>query len=477
MTRRESAAILSALLLTSIVGIFDHGLWTPDEPRDAEISREMAVHGLSAAPTLNREPFLEKPPLYYWATAAALRILGAGAGPARLPSVLFGAITLAFTFLLARRMAGREVALRSTLILAGMALYFIVTHRCLVDNAMVAFTTGAFYLLHGAVADGKGLRNYLLAYACAAAAFLSKGLIGTGLVAAGFLGFLLWSREYRGILRAQPWWAALLLVAVAGTWTAFLTPAQRSTFWIDNHVGRFTGLGRTGGHVQPVYYYGYAWLYAFAPWTLLVPSAVAWAWRDARTRPSTRFLLSWLGAGFVVLTVSATKRELYLLPLCPALAILLSIWMDAAPADSPWTRLPRIAFTALLVLGHVAAWGAAIYVRNFWGLAALVALEAGLFAVRRSAWPTRVGLATAALFVGSAAVLVPYGDSRKDLSSFCRSLPRMERVPAYRPDETTRAIIPFYTGSSVRSIGTLEEAEAAARVKPAFIVVVSRRRD
>jgi len=61
-------------------GIFQHGLWTPDEPREAEIGREMLDSGLSAVPTLGGAPFVEKPPLFPWILAGSYSVFGVSAG-------------------------------------------------------------------------------------------------------------------------------------------------------------------------------------------------------------------------------------------------------------------------------------------------------------------------------------------------------------------------------------------------------------
>ena len=86
-----------ALLLLALLGC-NRGLWTPDEPREAEISREMA-QAPSVIPTLNGQRFIEKPPLYYWTVAAVFRLTG---GPsvqgARGVSVAASLATLALLY-------------------------------------------------------------------------------------------------------------------------------------------------------------------------------------------------------------------------------------------------------------------------------------------------------------------------------------------------------------------------------------------
>src|SRR5271156_269 len=98
LARRIGALLPSlALALLALLGC-NRGLWTPDEPREAEISREMLL-APAVIPTLNGQRFIEKPPLYYWLVAAVYKLSG---GPsvlaARAVSVLCGLATLALLY-------------------------------------------------------------------------------------------------------------------------------------------------------------------------------------------------------------------------------------------------------------------------------------------------------------------------------------------------------------------------------------------
>ena len=166
------------ILALSFVGIFDHDLWPSDEPRVAEIGREFLDEGASlAVPRLNGKPFLEKPPLYFWCVALSYKVFGGlSASAARLPSVFFGLGTLLFTYLLARKMYGRNSALWSCMVLALSAEFFSITHKSLVDSSLVFFVTGTVYWLYLALTaekDTKGIL-YAVCYIFATGAFFSK---------------------------------------------------------------------------------------------------------------------------------------------------------------------------------------------------------------------------------------------------------------------------------------------------------------
>ena len=75
-------------------GLTNHGLWSADEPRVAEIGREMALTGNWAVPMLNQRPFLEEPPLYYGTLALTFKALGVSDRVARIPSAIFAFATV-----------------------------------------------------------------------------------------------------------------------------------------------------------------------------------------------------------------------------------------------------------------------------------------------------------------------------------------------------------------------------------------------
>src|SRR4051794_20587470 len=104
-------------------GIGSHHLWSPDEPTGAAVGREMLESGDLIVPRLNGQPFLEKPPLYWWVQTAALRRWGSTAPAARLPSALFSALTLLVTFALGRRLNGWRSGLLAVAVLGSTVLF------------------------------------------------------------------------------------------------------------------------------------------------------------------------------------------------------------------------------------------------------------------------------------------------------------------------------------------------------------------
>ena len=107
MTDQKTHVIKHLILLLIVVvplfslGLSNHGLWSADEPRVAEIGREMALTGNWAVPTLNQRPFLEEPPLYYASLALAFKAFGISDKVARIPSAFFAFAAILVIFFMA----------------------------------------------------------------------------------------------------------------------------------------------------------------------------------------------------------------------------------------------------------------------------------------------------------------------------------------------------------------------------------------
>jgi 4-amino-4-deoxy-L-arabinose transferase-like glycosyltransferase len=218
-------AALAALVAAAVsfAGIGSHSLWTPDEPRDAAIGKAMWASGDLVVPRLDGRPFLEKPPLAWWAQAAAFRALGVSDAAARVPSALFGTLTLLVTWGLGRRLGGVRAGWLAAGALASTAQYGEDMHRAIVDPPLVLMVTLAwagFVLLvaprqvgaggaaggdrsgalegregggsHSSVVENRGSHGgrrflagpwaaYLLIGCAVPLAFLAKGVVGIGL--------------------------------------------------------------------------------------------------------------------------------------------------------------------------------------------------------------------------------------------------------------------------------------------------------
>jgi 4-amino-4-deoxy-L-arabinose transferase-like glycosyltransferase len=116
-------------------------LFDRDEPRFAQAAREMVLSGNYVVPYFDGMLRPDKPPLVYWFMAASYHLLGISGFSARLPSVLFGALTLLVVYWMAGKRFGRATGLLGALMLSVSALFFVESRLATADAALVFFTT------------------------------------------------------------------------------------------------------------------------------------------------------------------------------------------------------------------------------------------------------------------------------------------------------------------------------------------------
>src|SRR5207237_1500134 len=124
-----SVAVLIVLALAPLwfTGMFGRGLWTPDEPREADIAWRMSRQSDRTLPQLAGTPFLEKPPLSYWMSGAAISLFGDSAAAERAPNLLYAAVTAVAVGALALAMdTGADAALIAALVAASALTAFRV---------------------------------------------------------------------------------------------------------------------------------------------------------------------------------------------------------------------------------------------------------------------------------------------------------------------------------------------------------------
>ena len=354
----EKTQVLKYLVLLVIVvvplfslGLSNHGLWSPDEPRVAEIGREMALTGNWAVPTLNQKPFLEGPPLYYASVALTFKVFGVSDKVARIPSALFAFGAVLVVFFIANLLFGPRVALLSGLILATSGEYFRVAHWVIVDGALTFFVMGALYsFIMGYLSETnrKKLIYYILFYISCTLAFYTKGFIGIVIPGLSVLTFLVIERNFREIIKMRLWLGVLIFLAMTLPWFIALWhqagTEYLNVFFIHNHLQRFLPgslaekiSGGASGHHNPFYYYITELPNGFLPWSiLLIPVLFHSFSKSGKSGVSnillekgTLFAKCWFFTGIIFLSIASTKRTLYLLPIFAPVAMLTATYIDS----------------------------------------------------------------------------------------------------------------------------------------------------
>ena len=309
----------------------------PDEGRYAEIGREMAQSGDWITPHLNGLKYFEKPPLQYWATAAAFRLFGDSHWGARWwpATTTFACVLLMFWA--ARRLYGDEdIALSAAATLGGCTGFVINSHINTLDGGLAAFLTLAllgFLLAQRPGAPQKENRNWMLVvWAALALAVLSKGLIGVVLPGAALTLYLLIERDWPMLARLHFGKGLALFLLIAAPWfiAVSLTNDEFARFFfIHEHFERFlTKVHRREGGW---YYFIPILLFGSMPWLPFIVARLRDGWRRngaSGILQPLRLLLLWTGFIFLFFSVSSSKLPSYILPVFPALALFAAVEMQ-----------------------------------------------------------------------------------------------------------------------------------------------------
>jgi len=518
LLRSPLALLAAALLLTWCVGMLARGLWTPDEPREADIAWRMSWQPEKAVPLLAGEAFCEKPPLTYWLAAVPIRFFGNQAWAARLPNLLYALITALATGLLARRSAGRFAALVgaaavSTFLLAYQVAIWLATDAPLLATVSVALL--GTYIGFYATSSRERLRGYLLMHAALGLGFLSKSAAAWMVPVLAILTLVIWEKRWRELLRWELYAGLLLQAAMILIWIGFVYtgpdgPAHLKIFFWNNLIGRFTKIDAphelqyaTAHLNSPGKYLIELPLY-LCPWTLLVIAAARRAWRQRHASfdgyRAVRFALAVAMPPLAILSVAATARNIYYAPALPGVALLLAWWARETPNHDRWdVRALRAtavvlllavgAFTAVLAVAGADSWNtmtshASYIVISLLGLIAAAVLALRAWAAAQSQVPRALWsllLAYCALLVGPASQVYGRVNTWQNLAAIGHAIQHDAAgrpLILLAPDETTRAMIDMYARTSVDWIPgpidttALQRLRAATTLAPQGRIVV-----
>ena len=372
----------------------------PDEGRYAEIPREMVASGDWVTPRLNDLKYFEKPPLQYWATAAAYTVFGEYQWTSRLWTALTGFAGLLLVWFAGTRLFGAAAGCYAALLLSSSLLYALMGHINTLDMGVTFFITlGITSLLlaqreavdagngHGHCAapnnetrdarfplpipppqEGEGgkvslrefhvnRRNWMwLAWVALGLAVLSKGLMGVVLPGAALVIYSILQRDLGLWKRMNLVTGLLLFLLVCAPWFYLVMKANPEffqRFFIYEHYTRFTT--KEHGRYQPWYYFIAILLVGMLPWTILMFDTLLRAWKGSvhwgKAFNPERFLLVWVVFVFVFFSMSGSKLPPYLLPIFPALALLMGKQLAEMNERRLFRLIAPIVPVALLALG------------------------------------------------------------------------------------------------------------------------------
>ncbi len=334
---RWIVASLAIVLVGLSFRINGYPLLEPDEGRNAEIAREMAVSNNYVIPRLNGLPYLDKPVLYFAVDAVVMKMLGPNELAARLPSLLFTLATLALVWWFGRRTLGPVGGAVAAAATGAAPLTLAFARTVIFDSALTFFVVLAifsFYFAAEIPRDAnatkereRAARMTAVGWVALALAVLTKGPIGLALPLMVMLPYLAWRR------RLDALWdpiAVLVFVAILLPWIFAMSrevPDFLEYTLVTETFKRLTTdeLNRTG----PIWYFLPIILAGSLPWSVVALSG----WKHGRPRRDATgswdrravLFLLWIVVPLVFFSLSQSKRPHYVLPMIPAVGLLVGL--------------------------------------------------------------------------------------------------------------------------------------------------------
>jgi len=348
-------SLLAAFIIVWLYVLGVRSLVPPDEGRYAEMAREMFATGDWITTRLNGIKYFEKPPLQTWMNAASFAVFGLGEWQARLWTGLCGLGGVILTGYAGNRVFGARAGFYAALAL-GSSLFWVASGQ--IDSldmslsGMMTIVLCAVVLAQRDGATDAARRNWMLVcWAGMALAVLAKGLIGLVLPGAVLVLYSALSGDLAIWKRLHLGKGLLLFFAVATPWFVLVAqrnPEQPYFFFVHEHWERFF---LKTHHREGAWYYFFVMLVpGIVPWLGVLPQALWGAVRRERNgvfQPKL-MLLIWAVFIFFFFSYSSSKLPGYILPIFPALALLIGVYLETA------SRSSRMIAAGLLVLIGVA---------------------------------------------------------------------------------------------------------------------------
>ncbi len=383
--RRAAIAVLGLAAILFFARLGARALWA-SEFRWGEIAREMHLRGNYFWPTINGRSYFDKPLGSYWLILGVGWIIGAvNETAARAPSAFAGLLAAALLIVIVRRLYDLRTAVISALILSTSFSFVFFSRNASADVETIAGELAALALFLAHENDAGGGWWVIGLWLIMAVASQMKGLLGFVLPLAMIGSYRLlaegWAEAIRGlgsgslaarwrwIVERQRWffnWSTPIAIALAAAvyYAPFAISQHRTgsehgiyMVYRENVERYFAPFDHRG----PIYLYVYVIFALMAPWSAMIPAALAHTHQrrkiGAGQAVQDRFALTFFWATFIFFTLSGSRRSYYILPILPPAAILVArVLLEEPERMTPLARrLVRFGFGLVVAMVAVAA--------------------------------------------------------------------------------------------------------------------------
>jgi 4-amino-4-deoxy-L-arabinose transferase-like glycosyltransferase len=503
--------LLVAAAIPYFVNLGVSSIWDANEAFYAQTPREMLAADDYVTPSFNFQLRMNKPVLSYWEVAAAYRMFGVSEWSERLPIAIGGLVLIATAFGLGRLMGGTSAGLLAALVLATAPRVLLLARRIIIDVQLAMFL--GLILLCFALADTRpGRRRLYLALMYVAAGFgvLMKGPVAVFIPAVAFVVYFAWEKRLRDIGRMMLPLGAVISLAIVVPWYYLLYRAYGfeyiQSFVVGENLGRFSET--VGQQSRGLFFYLPVMMADVFPWTLLLPGALWWGFRESAHNRIARLLIVWIAVIVVFFSLSSTKEDLYILPIVTAVAALIGAMLtkaiEGAPVSVPARWLTIVMALAFLLAGSAIVWGFAIARRysldgaSFVGAVAVIGATATLVAAfRRELFAAASTLAASLVVISWCTVLccLPAFEQYKPVRPFSKIIQARASIGAivgsykfalpsmvyYLQRPIMEVVLPdhlravFYSNSDIYFVMPEKEYESVKARLPVPTYVLARR--
>jgi len=452
-------AFIFYLLFNAYIPVTD-----PVESNYALTAKEMVQSGDWLSPRIYGQFWFDKPIMIYWLIALSFKVFGFTDFAARLPSALFSAGSVAFVYWFGQKLFNNtKTALLSALVLATSLEFWVLAKMIITDAVLFFFTSVSLATLY------LGLRNtgwgwYVVAYATAGLAVLTKGPVGLVLPGLIIIGYIALTRQWQLGKRLFLLPGLVIFLLVAGPWYWQMYQLHGSAF-VDTFLGLHNYIRATvSEHPKDNLFYYYLVLFpvSMLPWTGILVKSMSTLRRESKTSHVV-FLTIWPMIIIVFYSLMATKYPTYVFPASFPAALLIGYTlnkMQSTQARKSWWYL---SIPTLLLIGIISISSHFLPTTSNWAMLYLCALVGSTLIlwlqIKGNVYqlPTVVAIVTvlmSLLLINNG--LIPLSTSRSGKSA-ASLLPNEGAMVASYGDYSTSAV--YYSGYVIPRLVEKQESQ------------------
>ena len=366
--QRTRQIVVGLFFLCCLLYFLDLGripFYNYEESKEALIVWEMVNGGGWILPLRNGTELPLKPPLFHWIGAFFSLVVGqVNEFWVRFPSALFATATVLSTFFFGRAVWNWRIGLLAALILTTSPEWVRWSIYARSDIVLLFFLTASLFLFFRVFQERATRHRTLVLFYCSVGlAALAKGPLGL-LLPSVVVGAFLWlTRELAFLRRMRLGEGIVITGSIAASWYLLAFMEGGGEFFqrqiLDENIFRFFSSEQGGpSREHPFLYYLPTLCVGMLPWSLFFPAVGIFLYqaRDEWRDKKRLYLLVWIGVELLFFSLASGKRSNYILPVYPALALLLGLWWqeltEGSRAVSPLIkRVARGCALALCSIG------------------------------------------------------------------------------------------------------------------------------